>query len=48
LRSPIRRNSPNIDKAKNLGWMPVIDVKVGFRRTIDSFLEEKLNRMYIP
>lgn len=48
LRSPIRRNSPNIDKAKSLGWMPVIDVKVGFRRTIDSFLEEKLNRMYIP
>lgn len=43
LKSPIRRNSPNIEKAIQLGWIPNTDVKTGFRRTIDSFLEMKSN-----
>lgn len=37
LKSPILRNSPNIDKAEKLNWKPTINVKEGFRRTIESF-----------
>ncbi len=39
LQSPIRRNSPNIDKAMSLGWSPVVTVEKGFKRTIESFSE---------
>lgn len=38
LKSPIKRNSPNIDKISRLNWHPKIDAHEGFRRTIDSFL----------
>ncbi|MBK9284215.1 MAG: NAD-dependent epimerase/dehydratase family protein [Sphingobacteriaceae bacterium] len=38
LKSPIVRNSPNIDKIQKLGWTPKVGVKEGFKRTIDSFL----------
>ena len=38
LKSPISRNSPNIDKIKQLGWAPKVGVREGFRRTISSFL----------
>ncbi|MCC6180307.1 MAG: NAD-dependent epimerase/dehydratase family protein [Bacteroidia bacterium] len=38
LKSPIVRNSPNIEKISELGWTPTTDVKTGFKRTIDSFL----------
>ena len=38
LKSPINRNSPNIDKIKKLGWTPSTDVRIGFRKTIDSYL----------
>lgn len=37
LKSPIQRNSPNIDKVEKLNWSPVIGVKEGFKRTIESF-----------
>ncbi|MDF2452063.1 MAG: NAD-dependent epimerase/dehydratase, partial [Bacteroidota bacterium] len=37
LKSPIQRNSPNIDKAKKLNWTPIVTVKEGFKRTIESF-----------
>lgn len=37
LKSPIQRNSPNIDKVKKLNWRPLIGVKEGFKRTIESF-----------
>lgn len=37
LQSPILRNSPDIAKAKKLGWEPVMTVKEGFKRTIESF-----------
>jgi nucleoside-diphosphate-sugar epimerase len=38
LKSPIKRNSPNIDKVKKLGWSPAVSVQEGFKRTIESFL----------
>jgi general secretion pathway protein D len=38
LKSPIVRNSPNIDKVMKLGWKPKVDVATGFKRTIESFL----------
>lgn len=37
LKSPIKRNSPNIEKAKKLNWEPIVSVKEGFKRTIESF-----------
>ena len=37
LKSPIQRNSPNIDKVEKLNWHPIITVKEGFKRTIESF-----------
>lgn len=43
LKSPIQRNSPNIEKIKSLGWNPVVGTAEGFKRTIDSFLEHKTN-----
>lgn len=44
LKSPIVRNSPNIDKAMKLGWKPSVDVATGFKRTIESFLlKDKAN-----
>lgn len=41
LKSPISRNSPNIDKVKQLGWNPKVDVKTGFKRTVESFLVDE-------
>lgn len=38
LPSSTLRASPSIDKVKNLGWHPMIDLKNGFSRTIQSFL----------
>lgn len=38
LKSPILRNSPNIDKIRQLNWMPEVTVHEGFKRTISSFL----------
>ena len=32
MKSPINRNSPNIDKMKDLGWNPKINVQEGFTR----------------
>jgi nucleoside-diphosphate-sugar epimerase len=41
LKSPIKRNSPNIEKAIKLGWKPEVSVQDGFKRTIDSFLAQQ-------
>lgn len=38
LKSPISRSCPSIEKAKSLGWSPIVGVSDGFRRTIQSFL----------
>jgi nucleoside-diphosphate-sugar epimerase len=38
LKSVISRNSPDISKAKGLGWEPVTDLSQGFNKTIRSFL----------
>lgn len=38
MKSPILRNSPNIDKIRQLGWLPNVTVYEGFKRTIASFL----------
>ena len=40
LKSPIKRNSPNIEKAMKLGWEPEVTAYQGFGRTIESFLEK--------
>lgn len=37
LKSPINRNSPDINKIRLLGWAPVVTVQEGFSRTILSF-----------
>lgn len=39
LKSPVKRISLSIEKISRLNWLPEIDVKEGFKRTIDSFLE---------
>jgi nucleoside-diphosphate-sugar epimerase len=39
LKSPILRNTPNIEKIMKLGWIPKVGTSEGFKRTIDSFLE---------
>jgi UDP-glucuronate decarboxylase len=38
LKSPFNRHVPDINKIKQLGWCPQIDLNEGFRRTIGSFL----------
>ncbi len=38
LKSPFNRHVPDINKIKQLGWHPQIDLREGFRRTIGSFL----------
>lgn len=40
LNSPIKVNSPDIEKAMNLGWEPIVTAIQGFGRTINSFLEK--------
>ena len=37
LKSPIHRNSPNINKLMSLNWKPLVIVNEGFKRTIESF-----------
>ncbi len=37
LKSPVSRNTPNINKLMLLGWRPKVTAKVGFERTINSF-----------
>jgi nucleoside-diphosphate-sugar epimerase len=41
LKSPVKRISLSIDKIKQLNWSPEISVRVGFKRTIASFLENR-------
>lgn len=41
LKSPIKRNAPDIAKVGALGWVPTTSVEEGFRRTILSFLEQE-------
>lgn len=38
MKSPILRNSPDIDKISRLGWVPEVTVHEGFKRTVASFL----------
>lgn len=37
LKSPLKRNSPSINKISELNWKPSIDVAEGFKRTIQSY-----------
>jgi UDP-glucuronate decarboxylase len=39
LVSPVLKNTPDINKISMLGWAPLIDVRAGFRRTVESFIE---------
>jgi UDP-glucuronate decarboxylase len=38
LKSPLLRNTPNVDKLLTLGWHPQTNIATGFKRTIDSYL----------
>lgn len=38
LKSSISRSCPDVEKVKNLGWIPMTGIQEGFRRTIQSFL----------
>jgi len=38
LKSPFNRHVPDINKIKQLGWIPKINLNEGFRKTIESFL----------
>lgn len=38
LKSNVSRNSPNIDKARSIGWEPKINIIDGFKRTIETLL----------
>lgn len=38
LKSPFNWHIPDINKIKQLGWTPQINLNEGFRRTIESFL----------
>jgi nucleoside-diphosphate-sugar epimerase len=40
LKSPIKRNCPDIEKIRQLGWAPEVTVREGFKRTITSFLQK--------
>ena len=42
LKSPIPRNTPNVNKLKTLGWKPETTIVDGFRRTIDSYYSQNL------
>lgn len=37
LKSPLKSNSPNITKIRQLNWRPLIAVQEGFKRTIESY-----------
>jgi nucleoside-diphosphate-sugar epimerase len=37
LKSPIKRNSPDINKINKLNWIPKVSVEEGFYRTIKSY-----------
>ena len=37
LKSPISHICPSIEKLKKLGWTPLVDIKEGFTRTIESY-----------
>ena len=37
LKSPFNRQMPEIEKIKELGWIPRINLNEGFKRTIESF-----------
>jgi nucleoside-diphosphate-sugar epimerase len=41
--SPISRNSPNVDKLKNLGWSAKHSIQSGFKRTVESFYVSERN-----
>ena len=38
IPSPVKRSLPSIDKIRDLGWSPKQNLKMGFERTILSFL----------
>lgn len=39
MKSPNKNGTPNIKKAKSLGWIPNIDIEEGFYRTVLSYEE---------
>lgn len=38
MPSPVQRSLPSIAKLQSLGWQPVVNLREGFRRTLDSYL----------
>jgi UDP-glucuronate decarboxylase len=41
MQSPVQRSLPSIAKIQSLGWQPLVDLKQGFQRTLDSYLTQK-------
>ena len=39
MKSPLSVSVPDISKLNNLGFYPIVSLKEGFKRTIDSFIE---------
>lgn len=40
VKSPVNRNAPNIEKINTLGWYPHVNICDGFKRTIESYINE--------
>lgn len=40
LKSSIDRNSPNINKAMELGWVPTTTIQEGFKKMVTSYLQK--------
>jgi UDP-glucuronate decarboxylase len=40
--STVLRCCPDITKIESIGWFPVVSVRNGFRRTVDSFMQKKI------
>lgn len=43
--STVLRCCPDITKIESIGWFPVVSVRTGFRRTVDSFMQTKKIKM---
>lgn len=45
IPSTVLRCCPDITKIESIGWSPIVSVRNGFRRTVDSFMQTKKIKM---
>lgn len=43
MKSPVRKTLPDTSMIEKLGWKPIVDIKTGFKRTIDSIIQSNIN-----